>query len=92
MTTITWMGVNQATGRDHNDCYERYCAGCPGLASYHFEVADDLSFVRIVHAAENPHSANGIWTLAEIRASGVSWKKVAAVAAMMRAAIRRAHN
>ena len=89
MTATKWVGVNHATDDDHDECFRRYDEGCPSLAEYHFAVADDLGSVEIVHAADNPLSANGIWTLAEIRASGESWRTVAAVAAKMRAAINR---
>ena len=89
MTTATWMGINEATDADHDECYCRYCAGCPDLACYHFAVADDLSSAEVVSTERNPEAANGIWTLAEIRASGEDWPRVAAVAAMMRAAVRR---
>ena len=88
-TKVTyWHGIDAATDQYHDECYRRYVSGSPNLASYHFEVAADLSAVRIIDAREG--GANGIWTLAEIRASGESWPIVTAVAAKMLAAIAKA--
>ena len=82
-----WCGIDLAEDSDHDRCFSRYDMGEPLLGSYHFAVTDDLSRVEIVPASDD--SANGIWTLAEVLAQGASWTQVAAVAARMRAAIRR---
>ena len=81
-----WCGIDLAEDSDHDRCFSRYYMGEPLLGSYHFAVTDDRSRVEIVPASDD--SANGIWTLAEVKAQGASWTQVAAVAARMRAAIR----
>lgn len=81
-----WSGIFNATTRDHDAVFSRYCGNSSELCIYRFEVSEDLRSVRV----NNREScANGVWTLAEIRANGESWRKVAGVAARMRAAVRR---
>ena len=82
-----WSGVFNADDATHDQCYARYLPGCRWLVSYHFAVSEDLTEVRIV--APSDTTANGIWTLAEIRARGEGWRRVASVAARMRAAVAR---
>lgn len=78
-----WHGISDATDDHHQRVYDRYGGD---LARYRFELSDDLSLARITDDAE---AANGIWTLAEILATGESWRVIASVASRMRAAIRR---
>lgn len=81
-----WSGIFNATTREHDAVFSRYCGNSSDLCIYRFEVSEDLRSVRVNNRGS---CANGVWTLAEIRASGAGWRTVAAVAARMRAAVRR---
>ena len=79
-----WHGINAATVEHHDAVYKKYGHG--DLAAYHFRVSDNLDAAEV---DSSPGAANGIWTLAEIFATGASWTLVASVAARMKGAIRR---
>ncbi len=79
----SWHGTSEATEAHHNEVFERY--GMTKLPCYRFRVSDYLDAVELDHSKE---AANGIWTLAEIRATGESWRRVAALARRMLTAIK----
>jgi hypothetical protein len=79
----SWFGISVATDEHHDQCHFRY--GDTDLPCYHFLIEDNLKSVEITDP--NEHTCNGIWSLAELRATGESWKTIDRVASLMKKAI-----
>lgn len=94
--TYDWMGVYQATDVDLLWAFRRYDRKHPELADHRFMVTEQDGLVISVSIVGGD-AANGLWTLAEIRADksnyGISENIICddcdEVAAMMVEAIRK---
>ena len=68
-STYDWIGTRYATEDDLAWAFARYDAKYPSLADYRFMLTDDQdSTVVSVAIVQAEYAANGLWSLAEIRA------------------------
>lgn len=68
-STYDWLGIRLATEEDLGWVRARYDAKYPSLANYRFVLTDDQdSTVVSVAIVQTEDAANGLWSLAEIRA------------------------
>ena len=68
-STYDWLGIRHATEDDLAWAFARYDSRYPSLADYRFMLTDDQdSAVVSVAIVNTEDAANGLWSLAEIRA------------------------
>ena len=68
-STYDWLGTRLATEADLAWAFHRYDEKHPSLADYRFVLTDDMdSTVVAVRIVQTEDAANGLWSLAEIRA------------------------